>query len=90
MAHTNSARKRARQAEKRTLRNRAARSIMKTWLKKTQAAIDAGDAAGAAKAFVGATQALDKAAKIRTIHPNEASRRKSRLAKRIAAIAKKK
>ena len=40
MAHTSSAKKRARQAVKRTLRNRAARSVMKTWLKKTQAAID--------------------------------------------------
>ena len=90
MAHTSSAKKRARQAAKRTVRNRAARSVVKTWLKKTMAAIEAGDAARAAEAFRSATQALDKAAKLRTIHPNEASRRKSRLARRIAAMAKKK
>jgi small subunit ribosomal protein S20 len=88
MAHTNSALKRNRQAQKATLRNRAARSLVKTWLKKTRAAIDSGDAAKAREAFRHATQALDKAAKIRTIHPNEAARRKSRIAKSIAAIAK--
>jgi len=89
MAHTNSALKRNRQAKKATLRNRAARSVVKTWLKKTRTAIDAGDAPKALEAFRRATQALDKAARLRTIHPNEAARRKSRLAKSIAAIAKK-
>ena len=89
MAHTKSAEKRARQSEKRTLRNRATKSSLKTILKRTLAAIAAGDAARAAAEFRLATQSLDKAARQRTIHPNEASRRKSRLAKKIAAIAKK-
>ena len=86
MAHTNSALKRNRQAKKATLRNRVAKSTIRTWLKKTRAAIEAGDGAKAREAFRLATQALDKAAKNRTIHPNEAARRKSRIAKSIAAL----
>ena len=90
MAHTNSALKRARQARKRTIRNRAAKSGIRTILKRTQTAIDAGDAAKAAAEFRLATQILDKAAGRHTIHPNEAARRKSRMGKRIAALAAKK
>jgi small subunit ribosomal protein S20 len=89
MAHTKSALKRNRQAKKATVRNRAAKSLVRTWLKKTRSAIDAGDAPKAREAFRRATQALDKAAKARAIHPNEAARRKSRLARGIEAIAKK-
>ena len=86
MAHTNSAEKRMRQAKKRTLRNRAAKSTLKTAIKKTLEAIAAGDAAKARAEFRLATQRLDKAARSRTIHPNEAARRKSRLARKIAAL----
>jgi small subunit ribosomal protein S20 len=86
MAHTKSAAKRARQAVKRTLRNRVAKSILKTAIKKTMAAIEAGDAAKARVEFRLATRTLDKAARARTIHPNEAARRKSRIAKKIAAM----
>lgn len=89
MAHTNSALKRNRQAKKRTLRNRSSKATIRTALKKTMAAIEAGDAAKARAEFRLATQCLDKAARNRTIHPNEASRRKSRLERKIAAIAKK-
>jgi len=89
MAHTHSAAKRNRQAKKRTLRNRMSKAEVKTALKKTMAAIAAGDAAKARAEFRLATQCLDKAARARTIHPNEASRRKSRIEKRISAIAKK-
>ncbi|MCK6479590.1 MAG: 30S ribosomal protein S20 [Planctomycetaceae bacterium] len=88
MAHTKSALKRHRQSEKRNLRNRIAKSSVKSQIKKTLAAIEAGDLAMAKEAFRLATQQLDKAAKNRTIHPNEASRRKSRIARRIAALKK--
>ena len=89
MAHTNTAEKRNRQAKKRTLRNRATKATVKTALKKTMAAIEAGDAAKATAEFRLASQILDKAASRRTIHPNEADRRKSRIQKKISAIAKK-
>ena len=90
MAHTNSALKRNRQAKKRTLRNRASKATIKTALKKTMAAIEAGDAVKATAEFRLATQVMDKAARNRTIHPNEADRRKSRIQRKISAIAKKK
>ena len=89
MAHTNSALKRNRQAKKRTLRNRATKASVRTALKKTMAAIEAGDAAKATAEFRLASQILDKAARARTIHPNEADRRKSRIQRKITAIAKK-
>jgi small subunit ribosomal protein S20 len=89
MAHTHSALKRNRQAKKRTVRNRSAKASIKTALKKTMAAIEAGDAAKATAEFRLATQILDKAARNRTIHPNEADRRKSRIQRKISAIAKK-
>ena len=88
MAHTNSALKRARQARKKTLRNRASKSTIKTLIKRTLAAIAAGDAVKARAEFREATQGLDKAARHRTIHPNEAARRKSRLARKIDALGK--
>ena len=90
MAHTSSAEKRMRQARKRTIRNRASKSELKTLVKRTLAAIAAGDAAKAKAEFRLATQILDKAARHRTIHPNEAARRKSRLARKIAALPAKK
>ena len=89
MAHTNSALKRQRQAVKRTLRNRISKAEVKTLLKRTMKAIEEKDAAKAQSEFRLASQSLDKAAKLRAIHPNEASRRKSRLARKIVAIAAK-
>jgi small subunit ribosomal protein S20 len=89
MAHTRSAEKSRRQAVKRTLRNRMTKSNLKTVLKKVMAAVEAGDAAKAGAEFRLATQLLDKAARDRTIHANEAARRKSRIARRIAALQKK-
>ncbi len=86
MAHTKSALKRARQAKKRTLRNRISKSEIRTLLKRTMKAIEAGDGAKARSEFRLASRGLDKAARHRAIHPNEAARRKSRLAKRIAAL----
>lgn len=89
MAHSNSAEKRNRQTQKRTLRNRITKSAVKTHLKRTMKAIEDGDAAKAEAEFRLATQQLDKAARNRTIHPNEAARRKSRIARKIAGIARK-
>ena len=86
MADSKSALKRHRQSEKRNLRNRISKATVRTHIKKTLAAIEAGDLEGAKKAFRLATQHLDKAAKNRAIHPNEASRRKSRIAKKIDTI----
>ena len=68
----------------RALRNQSVRSAIKTFMKKTRAAITTGD--DQAATFVQETASLvDKAAKRGIIHKNAANRRKSRLAKRMNA-----
>lgn len=65
------------------LRNVAAKSKMKTYIKKSKTLIEAGDATTAT--LVAETVAIiDKAAKRGIIHKNAAARRKSRLMKRMA------
>lgn len=85
MAHTLSAKKRVRQSAKRRLRNRARRTQIKAEVKKVDALIAKGDA-GAAEGYKNAQQLLDRMATRGTIHPNTAARRKSQLARKIAAI----
>ena len=51
MANSKSAKKRAIQAEKRRQHNASRRSMMRTYMKKTVAAIEAGDKAAATEAF---------------------------------------
>jgi small subunit ribosomal protein S20 len=70
----------SRQSEKRTLRNRDAKSRLKTIYKKAAAAAD-GEAAKSVEA------AYDKAAGKGIIHPNKAARKKSRLAKAMRKAA---
>lgn len=89
MAHTRTAKKRLRQNVKKRTANRAQVSRLKTELKKTKARIQEGKPEEAKAQLSIASQALDKAAKKNLIHPNKASRVKSRLAKKIAAASKK-
>lgn len=78
-----------RQAEKNRLRNRAARTSLRTVVRKARDAATAGaDAQGAADAFKLATKRLDQAASKKTIHKNKAARLKSRLAKALNAAKK--
>jgi small subunit ribosomal protein S20 len=72
--------KRNRQNEKRRLRNKAVRSELRTRVKAAEAGGD-----GAEEALQAAMRTIDKAAAKGVIHKNEASRRKSRLQKRVAA-----
>lgn len=74
MPNIKAAEKWSRQSEKRTARNRDAKSRLKTMYKKAASASDA-DAATVVEA------AYDKAASKGIIHPNKAARKKSRLAK---------
>jgi len=69
-------------------RNNAAKSRIKTFVKKTQAAIAGGDATLVQSLLSETCSTVDKAAKRGIIHANAASRRKSRLMKRAAAAAK--
>jgi small subunit ribosomal protein S20 len=66
-------------------RNQSVRSAIKTFMKKTRAAITAGEEQAAT--FMQETASLvDKAAKRGIIHKNAAARRKSRLARRMNAV----
>jgi small subunit ribosomal protein S20 len=68
------------------LRNQATKSRIKTFVKKTQAAIASGTDV---TALLNETVSIvDKAAKRGIIHPNAANRRKSRLMKRAATARK--
>jgi small subunit ribosomal protein S20 len=73
-----------RQNEKRRLRNRAVRSRVRTAIKTAGAALGAGGA-DAASSVVEAIRVLDKAVTKGVLHPNTASRKKSGLARRLAA-----
>jgi len=85
LAHTKSARKQAKVAEKRRLRNKAARSQAKTYITKAEKLIGAGELEAAEQAVIAAVSSLDKAAEKGIIHPNNAARRKSRLLKKLNA-----
>ena len=74
-------------SRERRLRNNAVKSRIKTFVKRTQSAINAGDTAEIATLLPLTVSAVDRAAKSRIIHKNAAGRRKSRLMKRAAALA---
>ena len=86
MANHFSALKRARQTEKRTERNRANRSRLRTALRDLRESLAKGDKAAAEKQYRETVSALDKAIQKGVLHGNTASRYKSRLGKRVAAI----
>ena len=86
MANIKSAAKRARQTVKRTAQNRASASAIKTLTKAFQSAVQAGDKEKAKAAQAKLAGALDKAAGRGRVHGNLAARRKSRMAKKLAAV----
>jgi small subunit ribosomal protein S20 len=83
MANIRSQIKRNRQNERRRLRNKAARSEIRTRTKKAVAAAEAGDPEGPELLRL-AVKRIDKAAAKGAIHKNQAANRKSRLMHRIA------
>ena len=87
MANTPSARKRIRQTEKRTVRNVARKSRMRTFLKKVEAAIAGGDKEQAVAALRAAQPELQRAAGKGVVHANTVARKLSRLSARVKAIA---
>jgi small subunit ribosomal protein S20 len=87
---TASAKKQARAGARRTVRNRAVRSEVKTLIVKARRALSSGAGSSAEERVsetVGALRALDRAASKRILHPNNAARRKSRLARKLAKLA---
>jgi len=89
MANHFSALKRARQTEKRTVRNRANTSRLRSILRDLRESLAKGDQQPADQTFRQTVSALDKAVQKGVLHKNTASRYKSRLSARLNAIAKK-
>ncbi|MCS6771914.1 MAG: 30S ribosomal protein S20 [Kiritimatiellae bacterium] len=87
MAHTKQALKRHRQSEEDRLRNRAGRSVIKTFQTKLTTAIAAKDAVRAGEMFSRYCSALDKAVKKGIIKKNAAIRKKTRAANRLRSLA---
>ena len=87
MANTSSAKKMARKIERRTIVNGARRSRMRTFLRKVEEAIAGGDKNAAAQALRSAEPEIMRAAQNGIVHKNTASRKVSRLASRIKALA---
>lgn len=87
MANIASAKKRARQAERRRAHNAALRSRLRTYIKKVILAVDSGDLARAQQAFREAVPIIDSSVNKGLIHRNKAARSKSRLNARVKALA---
>ena len=81
-----SAMKRARQSVKLNLRNRGVVSSVKTITKKVDEAIASGNREEANKALLQAVKTLNKATSKGIIHRNTASRKISRLTKKVNAL----
>ncbi len=86
MATHKSAEKRDRQSIKRRERNTAGKSAIKTKIKSVLSALGTKDKDASANALKAAVPALDKAAAKGIIHKKNASRRISRLTKKINAL----
>jgi small subunit ribosomal protein S20 len=80
--------KRNRQNEKAHQRNKAAKSALRTDVRKFREAVDSGNLEEASVALQHATRQLDKAASKGIIHKNQAANRKSAIAKRLAELQK--
>ena len=86
MPNIKSAKKRVLVIEKKTMRNKAIKSALKTQVKKFLAAVDANDKELATKLFPETVSAIDAAASKGVIHKNNANNRKAKLAKKLASM----
>jgi len=86
MANTRSAKKAVRKIARRTEVNKSRRTRMRTFVRRVEEAISAGDQKAAQEAFVKAQPEVVRAAQQRVMPKNTASRRLSRLSARIKAM----
>ncbi|MBZ9612522.1 30S ribosomal protein S20 [Rheinheimera maricola] len=87
MANIKSAKKRAIQSEKRRQQNASQRSMMRTFIKKTYAAVLTADVTASTEAFKKMVPVLDRMASKGLIHKNKAARHKARLNARVKALS---
>lgn len=87
MANTAQSKKRARQSEARYEVNKARRSRIRTFVRKVEEAIASGNAEAAVAALRAAQPELDRGVTKGILHANTVSRKLSRLAARVKALA---
>ena len=87
MANTSSAKKRVRRDERKTATNISRRSRIRTFIKKVETAIATGDKDAANAALKDAQPELMRGVTRGVVNKNSASRKISRLSRRITAIA---
>jgi small subunit ribosomal protein S20 len=87
MANTTSAKKAARKMIRRTEINKARRSQVKAYVRKVEEALATGDKAAAQSALGAAEPILMRGAQKGVVHRKTASRKVSRLAARVRALA---
>jgi small subunit ribosomal protein S20 len=86
VARSLQAKKRAKQNVNSRTTNRARKSQVKTQIKHFEEILDSGNVEAAAEQFRLVTKKLDKTASTSTMHKKTASRKKSRLAKKLNAL----
>ena len=87
MANTSSAKKAVRQSRRRNAINKARRSRVRTFVRKVEEAIDEGDSEKAKEALRAAQPEVMRSAQKGNMHKKTASRKISRLSKRIKALS---
>lgn len=87
MANNPGAKKSIRKIARRTEVNKARRSRVRTFLRKFEEALAAGDVAIAKAAFIEAQSELMRAVSKGVVHKNTGSRKVSRLAARLKKVA---
>jgi small subunit ribosomal protein S20 len=87
MANSPQSKKRARQAQRRTLINKSRRTRIRTFIRKVEEAIAGGDATAAAAALKAAQPEMMRGVTKGIVHKNTASRKISRLSARVKAMS---
>lgn len=88
MANLKSSKKDIKRSAKKRAVNQSVRTSLKTYVKKAKTSIASGDKAQTAEDVKAVQKAMDKAAQRGIIHPKQAARRKSRVAKAASKSAK--
>ena len=84
MPNIKSAKKRVKISEKKALQNKMLKSSLKTALKKYEAAVNSGDTALAQQLYKDTVKKIDQAVAHGILHKNNAARKKSSIAKKLA------
>ena len=86
MAHSKQARKRFRQGERRTVVNRGRRSRVRTFVRRVEDALAAGDKDAAVAALKAVEPVLARSGQLGILKANAAARRISRLTRLVNAL----